>query len=63
VAGVQKGEGGANEQITIYFSQINVYSLNNIMYNEYHDYLLVATAECCVLCIKWQSFNLTWCIY
>jgi len=24
VAGVRKGEGGANEQITIYFSQIHV---------------------------------------
>jgi len=26
------------------------------MYNEYHDYSLVATAECFVLCIKWQSY-------
>jgi len=53
VAEVRKGEGGANEQITIYFIQIHVYSLYNIMYNEHHDYLLVATAECFVLCIKW----------
>jgi len=29
------------------------------IYNDYHDYLLVATAECFILCIKWQSFNLT----
>jgi len=46
VAGVQKGEG--NKQITISFSQIHVYSLNDIMYNEYHDYPLVVTAECFV---------------
>jgi len=31
------------------------------MYNEYHDYPLVATAECFVWCIKWQSFNFTRC--
>jgi len=43
-------EGGRNEQITTFFSQImHVYSLNDIMYNEYHDYPLVATAECFVL--------------
>jgi len=50
-------ERGGNVQITIYFSQVNVglYSLNDIMYNEYHDYpLIVATAECFVLCMKWQ---------
>jgi len=44
--------GGGNEQIAIYFSQIHVYSLIDIMYNEYHDYPLVATAECFVCCIK-----------
>jgi len=48
-----------NEQITIYLSQIHVYTLNGVIYNEYHDYPLVATAECFVLCTKWQSFNLT----
>jgi len=41
--------GGGNEQITIYFSQIHVYSLNDIIYyNEYHDYPVVTTAECFV---------------
>jgi len=33
-------EGGGNEQIAIYFSQIHLYSLNDIMYSEYHDYPL-----------------------
>jgi len=42
---------------------MHVYSFNGVIYNEYHDYLLVATAECFVLCIKWQSFNLTRCMY
>jgi len=44
---------------------MHVYSLNDITYNEYHDYLLAATAECFVCCIKWQSYiyNLTRCIY
>jgi len=65
VTGGPKGEGRGNEQITIYFSQIIlfVYSLNYIMYDEYHDYLLVAAAECFVRCMKWQSYNLTRCIY
>jgi len=40
--------GGGNKQITIYFSQIHVYSLNDIVYNEYHDYPLVAIAKCFV---------------
>jgi len=44
--------GGGNEQITIYFSQIHVYSPNGVIYNEYYDYVLVATAECFVLFIK-----------
>jgi len=48
-----EGRGGGNEQNAIYFIQIHVYSLNYIIYNEYHDYLLVATAEWFVLCIKW----------
>jgi len=35
-----EGEEGGNVQIRIYFSQIHVYSLNDIMYNEYcHDYI------------------------
>jgi len=25
---------------------------NGVIHNKYHDYLLVATAECFVLCIK-----------
>jgi len=41
LSGVRKGDGGANEQITIYFSQIHVYFFNGVIYNEYHDYLLV----------------------
>jgi len=45
------------------FVIIHVYSLNHRMYDEYHDYSLVATAECFELCIKWQRFNLTRCIY
>jgi len=54
VTGVRKGEGGGNEQIAIYFSQIHVYFLNDIMYkyyilyNEYHDYPSIAAAECFV---------------
>jgi len=58
-----EGRGGANQQITIYFSQMHVYSLDGVIYKDYHDYLLVATAECFVLGIKWQSFNLTRCMY
>jgi len=46
VIGVQKG--GGNEQITIYFSKMHVYSLNDIICNEYHGYSLVATTECFV---------------
>jgi len=42
------GGGGGNEKIAIYFSQTYVHSLNDIMYNEYHDYPLVATAACFV---------------
>jgi len=60
LAEVRQG-GGGNEQITFYFSQIHVYSLIDIMYNEHHDCPLV-TAECFVYCIKWQSYNLTKCI-
>jgi len=33
------------------------------LYNEHHDYPLVATAECFVWCIRWQSYNHTRCIY
>jgi len=40
--------GGGNEQMTIYSSQIHVYSLNDIMYKEYHNYPFVATAGCFV---------------
>jgi len=43
-----EGEERGNKQITIFFSQIHVYSLNDVMYNEYHDYPLVAIAECSV---------------
>jgi len=41
-------EGGGNEQITIHFSTMCVYSLNDIIFNEYHDYSLVETTECFV---------------
>jgi len=34
--------------VQIYFNQIHGYSLNDIMYNGYHGYPLVATAECFV---------------
>jgi len=57
-----EGGGGGNEQDAIYFSQIHVYSLNDLIYNEHHDYPLVVIAECFVLCIKWQSYNLIRCI-
>jgi len=63
VCGWNSEGGGGNVQIPIYISQIHVYSLNDIMYNKYHDYPLVATVECFVWCIKWQSYNLTRCIY
>jgi len=42
---VAEGDRGGNEQIKIYFSQIHIYSLNDIMYNEYHEYPLIAAAE------------------
>jgi len=48
------GEG--NEQIIIYFNQIHVYSLNDIIHNEYHDYPLVATA-CRVFCMMYTLAN------
>jgi len=43
VGGVWRG--GGDEQITNYFNLIHVYSLYDVMHNEYHDYSLVATAE------------------
>jgi len=56
-------KGGGNEQITIYFSQIRVYSLNDLMCNEYNDYSLVATTECFEVYILGQLNFVVWYSY